>query len=258
MPAQHLHVAGLGAGLHVELVVAVERRDGERAAERRLRHGQVERREDVVPVAHEPLVAADAHEDVEVAGAPAEHARVPLAGEADALAVVDPGRDLDLDRALRRSRGRRPRRPGTGCVIVWPEPPHVPQACVRMNWPKGEFETAWSRPEPPQVGQVSGVVPGSAPVPSQTSQGSDTGYGDLARDALGRLDQLDLGLDQDVAAVRRAAWPPAPKMSSPKSAEKMSPRLVKSKVVGRKPPLRSPSWPKRSYCWRVSGFESTS
>ncbi len=92
-----------------------------------------------------------------------------------------------------------------GCEIVWPEPPHVPHACVRMNWPNGEFETAWSRPEPPHVGHVSGVVPGSAPRAVADLARKRDRVRDLARDAFGGLDELDLGLDQDVAAVGGAA-----------------------------------------------------
>ena len=72
----------------------------DRRAERGLRHRQIDRREDVVALAHEARVGPHVHEHVEVAGAAAERAGVALAADADALAVVDPRRDLDLERPL--------------------------------------------------------------------------------------------------------------------------------------------------------------
>ena len=45
-------------------------------------------------------MGSDADEHVQVSGLPADRARVTLAGEPDALAVVDSGRDLDLEGPL--------------------------------------------------------------------------------------------------------------------------------------------------------------
>ena len=87
--AQRAHLAGLRARLELELDRAVERLDRDRRAERGLDDREVDLREHVVALAHEPLVGPDAHRDVEVARAAAERARVALAREADALAVVD-------------------------------------------------------------------------------------------------------------------------------------------------------------------------
>src|SRR5439155_4708022 len=73
---------------------------GHLRAERRLGHGQLDRREDVVALAHEARVGPNTNQDVDVAGAAAEHARVAFARDADPLPVVDAGRDLHLDRTL--------------------------------------------------------------------------------------------------------------------------------------------------------------
>ena len=99
-PAQDAHLARLRARVELELDRAVERLDADRGADGGLDDRQVDLREDVVSLADEALVGADAHADVDVAGAAAERARVPLAGEADPLAVVDAGRDVDLELAL--------------------------------------------------------------------------------------------------------------------------------------------------------------
>src|SRR5439155_18608826 len=94
------HLTRLHAGIELELDVTVEGLDGHGRPDRSLHDRQIDLREDVVALAHEALVRTDAHEDVEVARASAERPDVALAGEADALAVVDPLRDLDLDRPL--------------------------------------------------------------------------------------------------------------------------------------------------------------
>src|ERR671936_190430 len=98
--AQDADLARLCPGLEVEVRVAVERRDFDVCTERRLRHCQVDRGDDVVTVADEPFVRLDSDEDVGIACPPPEQARVALAGEPDALAVVNSGRDLDFERPL--------------------------------------------------------------------------------------------------------------------------------------------------------------
>ena len=86
--------------------LAVERGHGDSRAERGLDDRQVDLRENVVAVAHEARVAGDAHLDVHIAGASSVRARMALATETDALAVVDPRRDLDLELArLEREAG---------------------------------------------------------------------------------------------------------------------------------------------------------
>ena len=84
----------------LELLLPVERRDCERGAERGLRERQVDGRVDVVALAHEALVGTDPHLDVDVAGRAADEPGVPLAAQADLLAVVDPRRDVDRQRPL--------------------------------------------------------------------------------------------------------------------------------------------------------------
>ena len=121
LPAQHAHLAGLRARLELELDRAVERLDRDGRAERRLHDREVDLREDVVALAHEALVGPDAHRDVDVARAAAERAGVALAGEADALAVVDAGRDSTS--SVRSSSVRpAPSHVSHGCSILRPVP----------------------------------------------------------------------------------------------------------------------------------------
>ena len=68
LAAQHEHLAGLGAGGDLDGGRAVERRHLEARAERRQRRRHVERRDQVVAVAHEALVLAHVDQHVEVAG----------------------------------------------------------------------------------------------------------------------------------------------------------------------------------------------
>ena len=99
LAAQHPHLARLRPGGEVELLGPVERLDRDLRAEGGLDDRQVDLREDVVALTDEPLVGADADTDVGVAGTAAERARVPLARHPDPVAVVDAGRDLDLELA---------------------------------------------------------------------------------------------------------------------------------------------------------------
>ena len=100
LPFRTLHRPGLRAGLEIELELALERRHLGLRAERRFGHREVDRRVDVVALAHESLVGSDVDEDIDVPGLPAERARVSFARETDPLAVVDSRRDLDVDVAL--------------------------------------------------------------------------------------------------------------------------------------------------------------
>ncbi len=121
-------------------------------------------------VALEELVRRERQEDVEVAGRAAAHARLALAGQPDAGAVLDAGRDVDRQRALARDAARaRARRQGSS--ITWPRPWQVGQVRSSVKKP-----CAWrTRPWPLQVAQVLGLVPGLAPVPEQASQVTEVG-----------------------------------------------------------------------------------
>src|SRR5262245_33552699 len=92
---KYAHLAGLRSGLELKIERPVECLDRHGCSERRLDDGQVYLGEDVVSLAHEPLVGSDSHGDVDVARAATERADVTLPRESDALPVVDPGRNLD-------------------------------------------------------------------------------------------------------------------------------------------------------------------
>ncbi len=65
-----------------------------------------------------------------------------------------------------------PRQSGQGSVMMVPSPWHCPQTEVLMNWPKMLRCTRRTWPEPPQVGQRSGLLPGRERVPWQVAQTS--------------------------------------------------------------------------------------
>src|SRR6185312_5570324 len=107
--AQHGHalaaqaelVAALRAGGHVDLGAgAIDGRYLDGAAERRGRHGDRHAAMDVGAVALEDAVRLDREEDVKVARRAAAHAGLALAGQADARAVLDAGRNVDGQRLL--------------------------------------------------------------------------------------------------------------------------------------------------------------
>ena len=55
-------------------------------------------------------------------------------------------------------------------LMILPLPPQVGHVRIVCTWPNGEFIVTRCWPEPWQVGQVCGCVPGFAPVPAQASQ----------------------------------------------------------------------------------------
>src|SRR5581483_11195755 len=95
LATQDAHLARLNAGCELELDRSVERLDGDRRADGGLHDRQVDLRVDVVALANETWIGLDMHQHVDVARAPSERACVTLAGEADALPVMDAGRNVD-------------------------------------------------------------------------------------------------------------------------------------------------------------------
>ena len=114
--AQHRHALAAQSQLAPRLrrprgcatfdVAAVERAHREFAAERRLHHRDRHAAIEVGAVALEERMRLDRQENVEIARRAAAHARLALAGEADARAVLDAGRNIDRQRALARHAAR--------------------------------------------------------------------------------------------------------------------------------------------------------
>ena len=95
LAAQEKHLAGLGARSDVEDLLAIEGVEGDGGSESRgghwERHGAVE----FVALPLEYWVGCDGDLDIKIAGWSAVRADLALAGELDAGAGVDAGRDLD-------------------------------------------------------------------------------------------------------------------------------------------------------------------
>ena len=92
-----------------------------------------------------------------------------------------------------------------GVSTTRPSPSQRGQAPVRTNCPKTLCETCWTRPAPPQTSQVTGTVPGAAPLPPHVSQVWATRVGTLTEIPLYASASADLGARDDVAAARRPA-----------------------------------------------------
>src|SRR5262249_42471764 len=95
--------AGLCAFRHLHLgLAAIDGRNLEAAAERCRHHRDRHAAMQIGAVALEEHVRGEREENVEIAVRPAAHAGFALAGETDARAVLDSGRDIDRERALAR------------------------------------------------------------------------------------------------------------------------------------------------------------
>src|SRR5436305_14961256 len=93
----HLHgLAALGSGRHLHGHGLVEGRDLDLRAQRGLGERDRHAHGEVLALAPEDRVLPDVHDDEEIAGRAAVRARCPAARYADALTVVDTGRDPHL------------------------------------------------------------------------------------------------------------------------------------------------------------------
>src|SRR5262249_46132494 len=104
----------LGAFRHLHaIMVAVDRRPLDLAAERRKHHGDRHPAVQIGALALEERMCAEREENVEIPGWSTAQARLALAREPDAGAILDAGGDVDRKRALaRHPPGARARRAG--------------------------------------------------------------------------------------------------------------------------------------------------
>ena len=233
------------SGTFTRGLAAVDGRHLELAAERRRHHRDRHAAMQVGAVALEERVRLERQENVEVARRPAAHARLALAGEADAGAVLDAGRHVDRERALARDAA------GAGAVrarivddLAAALAGEQVRSIVKKPWVCARV------PAPPQVGQVFGLEPGLAPVPEQASQVTEVGMRTCAvLPAIGLLER-DLQVVAQVGAAlaaAAAAAPPPPR--SPKKSSKI--RRSRGEIVAEAvrppaPPCSKAAWPKRS------------
>ena len=205
LPAEHLHVARLGARRDLDLDLARPARarrawcrappassSGRRRCGGRRRRARC-RAADVTPTWTKRSP-----------GGPAELAGVPLAANADPLPVGDPGGDVDVDRAVVQ-RAADPVAGGARRLDDAAEPSQRGQVPVRTNWPKTLCETCWTRPAPPQTSHVTGDgARGGAVAAARLARlGDPRRHAD--RDPGERLRERDLGARDDVATARRPA-----------------------------------------------------
>ena len=161
---------------------------------------------DVVALAHEARVGLDADEHVHVAGTAAERARMALAGDADALTVVDPGRNLDVERSRLARRARRRGIPCTGARRSRRGRGSRGHAWARTNSPKRLRETWCRRPLPSQRGTGPRLRSRLDPVAAAHLAGGRHLERHLHLRSARGLDELDLDLCADVRApLLRAA-----------------------------------------------------
>ena len=205
----------------------LERRHAQRGAERRLgerdRHGQRE----VVAGAAEQRVRAHVHGDEQVAGRAAAGARRALAG--DAQLAHRRGRPAGTRTVIVRVCVVVPVPPhsGHGSSTIWPVPRQSRHGSLT---PKPPWLNEHRRPEPPQVGQVRGDVPGRAPLPPQVVQVAGPGQLQRQGRAAHRLVEVQRHLGADVLpagrAAARAAAPTPPAPPPPNRLPNRSPRFA--------------------------------
>ena len=176
----------------------------------------------------------DVHLDVGVAGGPPPAPAWPAPRKPDPLAVVDPGRDLDLERPLARACGRR-RRSSVHGVSTTLAGAGAGRAGLRAH--ELAEDAARDLLQPARARRTSGrstrSVPGSAPSPSQRSQAAATSTSTVRVDARERVRELDRDRERRRRRRARGRRGCAPNRSSPKKAEKMSPRFPRSKSARR-------------------------
>ena len=191
----------------LELLLAVERRDRDRRAERGLRDRDADGRVDVVALPDEPLVGPDPHLDVRVAGVLADDAGMAFAAETDPLAVVDSGRDLDRERSLLDHAA------GASTLAARRLDPLAGAGAVGARLRADELAEDTSRHllEPPgaaagRARRDLGARLGAAP--AAVRAGDRDLERDVARDAARRVDEVDLDGGREVGsppAARPAA-----------------------------------------------------
>ena len=243
LAAQNLHVSRLGAGRDLDLDLARRPGNGERRAERRLRHRQVDHRVQVVAVALDAGLRVDADLDEEVARRASELACMALAPNADALPVGDARGDVEVDRALVQRATDAVA--GVAGRLDDAAEPLAARAGARADELAEDAlgDLLHAAGAAAQVARDGGRAGCGAVAAARLA-----GLGDARRHADGDpaecLCQRDLDARRHVAAAARptaaACWP---KSDSPKKAPKMSERLPRSKSAGVKPPPRSPSRP---------------
>src|SRR5262249_51991800 len=146
---------------------------------------------DVVALADEPRIGLDPHPYVHVAGAAARLACVPLAGEPDALPVVDARRDLHLALAAVDDQA------GAGARVAWMLDDDAPAGALGAGLRAHKLPEHAAR----HVLQASGPFAPEAPDWGRArldavSPARRAGDGDLERDGDGhaacRLGEVDL------------------------------------------------------------------
>ena len=167
---------------------------------------QVDLREDVVPLADEARVGLHAHEHVDVAGASAERARVALAGDADALAVVDAGRDVDLELAPLE----RPARAVALCARMLDDLRRAPGTSGTPRADELAEHAARDLLQPAACRRSGGSATASCPARRRRRRSARRSR-DLERHRRRRpargVDELDRDLGPDIRAARRSAPP---------------------------------------------------
>ena len=177
----------------------------------------------------------DAH--VDVTGRAAKCSRVPCATHADALTVVDPGRDVELEWRILQN-------PPVALAALAGRLDDATRA-VAARAGAGADDLAENRAgdmlddsRPPQPGHVTGVVPAAAPVPAHGSQlrATRTRTSSVVPVAASARSISTCAATSGPRAGRGPALGLCPKRVSPKNAAKTSERLPKSASIDVKPP----------------------
>ena len=190
-------------------------------AERGLGHRHVEVGGQVRPLADEAVVGSHRQVHVQVTRRTAPVPGRAASGEPERAAVVDAGGDVDVERARLDAPTLAPTL-GHGLAMVSPCPPQRPQGTAVTTWPRMDWRTRRNSPEPWHPGQRTAVVPCRAPLPSHSSQATDSSTErSRATPKTASRKASSMTTSASVPRPGPAGGPPIP--APPKKASKRSP-----------------------------------
>lgn len=126
-----------------------------------------------------------------------------------------------------------------GDLMILPLPPQRGQGPVVAKTPIGVCRRCWTWPLPPQLEQVSGLVPGAAPLPWQVSHCSTRSRVTSFSQPKAASSKVMLSPMRRLSprwGPLRVLLPLPPNPLPPKKLPKISPRSPKSKLPSKPPP----------------------
>src|SRR2546428_2866755 len=232
LPAHAHHLPVLSAGRNPHLCFAAfDRRNADLVAERRLRRRDAGEVHEVVALAAEELMLFEADEHVEIAGRPAAHAGLALAGDAKLLPVVDAREDRERDLAVLSlaalaAAARADLVDRLSCAAAAWAGRHVDEAAEDRLLDLANLAAP--------VARAAGRDrrPGLGARPIAAFAGLEARHPDDPLSSFDRVEEVDLDLHTQVRAAHRTARLAAPEVASGKGLEEVADAEVAEAAAG--------------------------